>query len=564
MIVCRAPFPRSAGLTRLTAKDDVEPYLSDAAHFPGGRADEVCFPICEGDVAEILRDGRHVLPVGAQSSPTGGATPEGGIVLSLARMNSVLDWTHDSVRVEAGLLLSELETELRARDLYYPPVPTYDGASVGGTVATNAAGAATFKYGTTRDWVRSITVVLVGGDVLELRRGQEVAGANGCFAIRRSNGRVSEVPVPGYAMPEVRKHSAGYYSRPGMDLIDLFIGAEGTLGVITEVELALVAPRPTWFVAFVPLPSDDAALALVADLRAESKRTWETNDPRGGDVAAIEYIDARAIELLREDGAFLRTGIRCPASARAGLIIQAELAPGTSRDNAFEELGRLDTRAADTTLLRICRILVDHRAFEHATPVLPGETTRRDAVFRLREAVPDAVNRRVRERQRTIDPTITKAGGDVIVVFERLGEALVRYRRIMQSYGLDHAVWGHISDGNLHPNAIPNDGEEMQRAKRAQIEIGMEAIEMGGSPMSEHGVGRSPIKQQLLRRLYGTDGIVAMRSVKEALDPDYRLAPGVLFPRHESCCFARDRTRSRRLGGRSLGLGRWRDLLAPA
>jgi len=531
----RPPRVRStASIKRVSTPDEIEPFLSDAAHYPGGHADEVCFPASEADVAEILRDGRRVLPVGAQSSLTGGATPQGGIVLSLARMNRILGWTRTGVRVEAGLLLSQLEPELRAHDLYYPPVPTYDGASVGGTVATNAAGAATFKYGTTREWVTAITVVLAGGDVLDLHRGEAMAGAQGGFDIVTTDGRTLRVDVPGYTMPDVRKHSAGYFAKPGMDLIDLFIGAEGTLGVITEVELRLVSPRPSWFAAFVPLAGDDAALALVADLRAESKRTWETADRCGGDVAAIEYMDARCLELLREDGAFVHAGVSCPKDSAAALVLQAELAPGTSRDDAFRELGRLDVRGADAPLLRICRILVEHGVFATATPVLPGEDTRRDALFRLRESVPEGVNRRVRERQRTIDPSISKAGGDVIVPFERLGEALTRYRRIMQAHKLDHAIWGHISDGNVHPNAIPADGEQMDHARRALIEIGMEAIEMGGSPMSEHGVGRSPVKQQLLRRLYGNEGIAAMRRVKEALDPDYRLAPGVLFPEHES------------------------------
>jgi len=481
----------------------------------------------------LLREGGRVLPVGAQSSLTGGATPQGGVVLSLSRMNRILEWTDRGVRVEPGLLLAELEAELRRRDLYYPPIPTYDGASVGGTAATNAAGAATFKYGTTREWIESLTVVLANGDVLDLRRGEVLAGADGRFEIVTTDGRTLSVEIPDYTMPDVRKHSAGYYAKPGMDLIDLFIGAEGTLGVITEVELRLMSPRPAWFAAFVPVADDDAAIALVSDLRGESKLTWQRKNPVGGDVAAIEYLDRRCLELLREDGAFSHAGISCPARAGAALILQAELPAGTTRDSAFEDLGRLDSPGAQSPLLRVCRILVDHGVFEATTPVLPDETARRDALFRVREAAPEGVNRRIRERQRNVDPRISKAGGDVIVAFERLGEALVRYRKILDSHNLDHATWGHISDGNVHPNALPLDGEQMDHAKRALVEIGMEAIEMGGSPMSEHGVGRSPIKQQLLRRLYGNDGIAAMRRVKEALDPSYRLASDVLFPEHE-------------------------------
>jgi D-lactate dehydrogenase (cytochrome) len=316
-----------------------------------------------------------------------------------------------------------------------------------------------------------------------------------------------------------------------MDLIDLFIGAEGTLGVVTEVELRLSAPRPAWFAGFTPVAGDRAAIDLVAELRAESKRTWSgaQSAETGADVAAVEYIDGRCLELLREDGAFAQVGIPCPDDAGAAVIFQAELPAGTTRDAAFEQLGRLDSAGVETPLLRLCRILVDHGVFDRTLPVLPGETGRRDALLRLREAVPAGVNRRIRERQRTIDATISKAACDVIVPFERFAESLARYRDILGRYELDHAIWGHISDGNVHPNILPADGEQMARAGRALIELGDAAIALGGCPMSEHGVGRSPLKQELLRRLYGDDGVAAMRAVKQALDPEWLLAPGVLF-----------------------------------
>src|SRR5262245_57732736 len=101
----------------LTSPDDIEPFLSDAAHYPGGRADEVCLPETTAEVATLLRERSRVLPVGVQSSLTGGATPQGGAVLSLARMNRVIAWSERSVRVEAGVVLAALEPELRARGL---------------------------------------------------------------------------------------------------------------------------------------------------------------------------------------------------------------------------------------------------------------------------------------------------------------------------------------------------------------------------------------------------------------------------------------------------------------
>ncbi len=517
---------------------ELEAYLEDAAHYPGGHCGRLCFVRDEADVAAVTAVGGPVLAVGAQSSLTGGATPRGGTLISTARMNRVLEWRADSVRVGPGLVLAELESELRERGLYYPPAPTYDGATIGGTVATNAAGAATFKYGSTRNWVCGLTVVLASGEVLDLRRGEVRASAEGFFEIETTAGALLRLQVPGYAMPRVAKCSAGYYAEPGMDLIDLFIGSEGTLGVVTEIELRLLRPRPEWFAALVPLAGDAEALALVADLREASQRTRASRDPSGIDVASIEFLDRRCLELLAEDGAAERAGVAWPTRAGAAIILQAELAAATTRDEAFVAIaaagehhaaGRPSSSSPAASLEKLAALLDRHGVLETAVPVLPGETARRDAVFGIREAAPEGVNRRIAQAKRDIDPEISKVGGDVIVPFERLGEALATYRRVLSDAALDYAIWGHISDGNLHPNVIPRSRQEMDRAEQAQLAIGEAAIAMGGCPMSEHGVGRNPIKQELLRRLYGAGGVEQMRVVKAALDPYAVLAPGVVF-----------------------------------
>src|SRR5204862_7318465 len=155
---------------------------------------------------------------------TGGATPMGEIVLATARLNRIEAIDADSVRTGAGVTLIELDAALQRSGRYYPPTPTFPGACVGGTLATNAAGAATFKYGTTRDWVEALTVVLPTGDVLDLERGA-VRAQDGYFEIDLEAGPL-RVPAPKYRMPAVPKLSAGYFSEPEMDLVDLFVGSE--------------------------------------------------------------------------------------------------------------------------------------------------------------------------------------------------------------------------------------------------------------------------------------------------------------------------------------------------
>src|SRR5436309_1264988 len=144
----------------------LESFLHDAAHFPGGHARAVAMPATEGEIAALLQGPDPVLPIGAQSSLTGGATPMGEIVLATGRLNRIEAVGADSVRAGAGVTLIDLDAALQRSGRYYPPAPTFPGACVGGTLATNAAGAATFKYGTTRDWVEALTVVLPTGDVL--------------------------------------------------------------------------------------------------------------------------------------------------------------------------------------------------------------------------------------------------------------------------------------------------------------------------------------------------------------------------------------------------------------
>src|SRR5690606_27937350 len=137
-------------------------------------------------------------------------------------------------------------------------------------VSTNAAGAATWKYGTTREWVEALTVVRASGDVLELRRGEVLAGplAGGGEGVELGlpSGEVLRVPLPGYRMPDVPKRSAGYHAEPGMDLVDLFVGSEGTLGVVVEVELRVLTGAPPLLIALAPLRDEARGLELVGRL----------------------------------------------------------------------------------------------------------------------------------------------------------------------------------------------------------------------------------------------------------------------------------------------------------
>lgn len=524
----RAPRTPVEPPPALSAPDAVATYLADASRFPGGHAPRVYLPRAEGEVAWAVRHEPRVLAVGAQSSLTGGATPRGDAVVSLARMDRLVEVVPGArARCEPGVALVSLIQALAERDAWFPPVPTYTGALVGGVVSTNAAGAATWKYGTTREWVLGLTVVLGTGDVLDLERGQVTASPDGRFEVALPDGRVLDVPVPTYRLPDVPKRSAGYHAAPGMDLVDLFVGSEGTLGVITEVTLRVLGAPPPALLVLAPLPSEAAALGLTGALRDASRETWRTKDPRGLDVRAVESVDRRSIELLRADGHEAKSGVSLPADCDTALFVQVELPRGL---DAGEALAGFGDDAPDTCVTRLLRLLAAHGGLEGVEVALPGDARREQQLLALREAVPMCVNHRVQAAQREVDPGIHKVGGDMIVPFARLPEMMARYREVFTRRGLDHAIWGHISDGNLHPNVIPRSLRDVTEGKAALLELGLEVARLGGCPLAEHGTGRNPVKQALLRQLHGDDGVAQMRRTKRALDPDLRLARGVIFP----------------------------------
>ena len=516
------PPPIEAG-SDLTAR-----YLEDAAHFPGGSTIGVIRPASLEELAASLDSSEPVLAVGAQSSLTGGATPKGEVVLSTERLRQ-LQIAGDHVVADAGVTLQSIQDALAPLGRWFPPVPTYLGATVGGAVSTCAAGAATFKYGTVRAWVDAITVVLAGGDVVEIARGQIMASPDGSFDIETSSG-VRHVTIPPIQMPDVPKRSAGYFAAPGMDLIDLFIGSEGTLGVIASARLRTV-PRPAavcrWL---VPVASERSAIALAGELRHASHDTWATGEVNGIDVSAIEHLDARSLALVREDGVDLRLHLTLPTDAGVVLLVEQELSATALSSDLWTALERArDPGAPDSAIARVCRTLDRHGALDHAEVALPSDQTRAAAFADLREAVPTAVNRRVALARHQLDPQISKTAADMIVPFDRFEEMMTVCRRLFAERGLDLAVWGHISDGNVHPNLIPRSYDDVIAGREAILELGRSVIAMGGCPLAEHGVGRHPAKQALLRLLYGADGVAAMRRVKRALDPDGRLAPGVIF-----------------------------------
>ena len=315
-------------------------------------------------------------------------------------------------------------------------------------------------------------------------------------------------------MPDVAKLSAGYFARPGMDLIDLFIGSEGTLGVVADATLRVI-PMPRRCVVLVTCDSDSQAATVTAALRREAASSRRGEGPL--DVSAVEFMDGRSLAVV-PDEALSHAGVGRPVGTAVLLLVQIEVA-----DREDEAVQHMDS------VLDACGVRADPQV------ALPGDERGASRLFELREAVPAGVNALVAAAKSRVHPDIEKVAGDLIVPSERLEESLALYRQTIERYGLEYALWGHVSDGNMHPNVIPRSLADVDRGKAAILDMARGVVAMGGAPLAEHGVGRSALKQQLLRELYGERGIEEMRAVKRALDPEWKLAAGVLFSEPVGC-----------------------------
>jgi D-lactate dehydrogenase (cytochrome) len=202
---------------------------------------------------------------------TGARVPEGGVVISTEKMNKIIELNvvEKYLRVEPGMILKDLQDYVEEKNLFYPPDPTERNCFIGATVATNSSGARSFKYGPTRDYVIGMRVVLPTGQTISLERGKIFASAYN-FSFSTDQGTKYNFSIPQFKMPKV-KNAAGYYCSANMDLIDLFIGSEGTLGIITELKLKLLALEEKILSCVVFFQSEEDAFNFIDEARSITK-----------------------------------------------------------------------------------------------------------------------------------------------------------------------------------------------------------------------------------------------------------------------------------------------------
>jgi FAD/FMN-containing dehydrogenase len=445
-------------------------YVVDASGLRG-HAERLFIPESDQEISEILsRASRARISVtisGAGTGVTGGRVPEGGWLISLEKLNG-LNIQTGKASAGAGVPLRELQAAVSASGQFYAPDPTETLACIGGTIATNASGSRSFRYGPTRQHVLALHVVLANGDMLRVCRGQVV-----------------DFPVPAITLPRSTKHAAGYNLQPGMDWIDLFVGSEGTLGVVTQAELQLLPMPKAVLGGVIFFADDDRALDAVDQWRATAT------------ARMIEYVDRPSLNLLRNRFSEI------PPNAAAALLIEQELA-----DEDDPEAGRWLDR------IERANALVDESWF--------GTSAADRERFRLfRHSLPELVNDLLRRKG------CLKMASDCAVPIERNREMLQFYRaRLEPRFSGRYVIFGHIGDAHLHVNILPS-SEESADAAAILLEFACKAADLGGSVSAEHGLGKR--KTHLLPIQFSAGEIEAMKAVKRQLDPAWILGRGTLF-----------------------------------
>ena len=452
-----------AELEQITGKDgilhtpeDLAVYSYDGT-FAEHRPDVVVLPRTTEQVSQIVKlAARERIPLVTRGMGSGLAAASvpfiGGITLSMTRMNRILeiDEANATVRTEAGVVTADLQTAVELVGLFYPPDPSsIRHSTIGGNIACNAGGPRCLKYGVTGDYVLGLTVVLADGRILN------------------SGGKLIKDVV-------------------GYDLNALFTGSEGTLGIITEAILRLVAKPKFARTALVEFSALD-----------DSSRTVNAILSAGIVPATIELMDETAIACIEES---LHLGL--PLDVEATLLIETD---GTDEDCVLREI---------EAIAKICR---DCGARQ--VKVAKSEAERSN-LWKARRSVSPALARKAPN----------KLGEDITVPRTAIPDAIRQLKAVSVKYGLPIVIFGHAGDGNLHPNILfdKRDPEQWKKVEQMVAEEFEIALRLGGTLSGEHGVGA--LKRPYIGNALGEVSIDIQKRIKAALDPLNVLNPGKVLP----------------------------------
>lgn len=472
-------------------KDFIKCYFEDQSGLLGGNADEAILPENQREAAEILKDyssrSKPITISGGGTGVTGARVPFSGAILATDSLNKIIniDKKRSFATLEPGVRLSELQQELSKDDIAYLPEPTESNAFLGGTISTNASGAKGLKYGPTRNYVKRLKIALSTGDVLDLERGRIFIKKGEVFSLPLKNKEL-KIKLPSYIMPAV-KNAAGYYIKDDMDLMDLFIGQEGTLGLILEASVML-GKRPESIMSFFSFfDSEKDALAFILEARSKN-------------ALSIEYMDSNSLDLLRAKHSNIPSG-------PAAMVY-------------FEQDCKKSEEASVSDIW--VGLLEKHNALMDKTYFADSDRER-EKLLDLRHALPEMINEIVKRNK------FPKVGTDIAVPENRFSEMFEFYKERLVPSGIDFVIFGHIGESHMHVNMLPRSEEEFKKSRSVYMDFVKKAVALGGTVSAEHGIGK--LKHAYLEAMYGQKNIKEMAMLKKSLDPACILGLDNIFPK---------------------------------
>ncbi len=481
----------------------LQDYLHDASNFKG-HADEVYIPLNFQELKQIISDlYTKKIPYtvsGAGTGLTGGRVPLEGVIISMENLNKILDIDYNKglIRIQTGLTLENMESELNSHGYFFPPNPTERNASIGGNIANNASGSRTFKYGPYRNHIKELKILLANGD--EIILSSEIKSLeNNIITLHSKEGNVYKIPITPIKLPDT-KNAAGYYLSEDMRDMDLFIGSEGTLGIIAEATLEFM-PLPESTLGIMAFFDDvDNMLKYVENVRGLSAENNKIPYQNTKDISArlIEYFDENSLNILRDKYPQL------PEKAKACIWTEQEYV----KENETALLDRWYSMIAKyTKLVDSTWISLDEsghekfRIFRHSIPA----------------TIVDIVARN----------NYPKMGTDTAVPVDNFKKFFTFIVDNFKKTGIDFAIWGHIGNAHLHANLLPKSQEEFDKSSELFKSILQYATQLGGTISGEHGIGK--LKKQYMHMMFSSEEINAMKTIKKTLDPYNLLGRGNLF-----------------------------------
>ena len=449
-------------------------YTTDASNTTG-QADALLRPKNVEELAEIVKmANQYQIPItitAKRTSTTAAPVPNGGWLISMEHFDTI----HSLQEVDSGVILGEYQKYTEEQGKLFPPDPTSrNECSIGGAIACNASGARSFRYGPMRPWIEALEVVFPNGEIK---------------IVNRQTPLPEEIRDLEWTLPNV-KTAAGYH--PSSNMLDLMIGQEGTLGIITKCWLRLLDVPKEVLGMIVFFSSVEDCIVFVEKAR-ESANRYRSSSELSGDLnpRALEFFDHQSIDLIRKKVPDI------PEEAHCGIFLEIEYEEEPPLENWFE-------------LFEETQALIDDI-------VVAENEESREQLYDIRHAIPAGVNEIV------IANGMPKVGTDFSVPDNALRDIMEIYKSVQ----MRNILFGHIGDNHLHLNLFPKNQEELLQSKKIYREMALKAVSLGGSVSAEHGIGK--IKASLLADMMGEEVIQKYRKIKEFFDPNAILGKGTLL-----------------------------------